>query len=413
MLSRCVRLTVSLIAFLAMLLIAPSASIAAGQGRHGLQGGWAVDDSGHVNFEHSLSMQFGFIQQAGAGWVRINFRLGKCFADWTSPSTVCPDADAQTALGIYDDVVAKAHASNLQVLGLLTNESTRGDQSEWLENNAEQLGGNGDNAYVRRYARDVAAVLAEHYADRINAWEIWNEPNAWTKNPSPGVFSGGSFMYPSNFAWLLKRSYAAIKTEQPGASSTVMSGGLFGLDGSGSPGIQGIKGASLINGRDITCASNVSSGADYLCLTYAAGVRDAGWRAPDYPLDRIGQHLYIDQGGPTSVATITSYLGDVRQAYVQYEGVNTLKQTEVTEIGWFANPADPEFATTQARAAENLRVAYSTFSATPYVSRAYWFNIQDVPEANLFAGQVDGGNDFSLGTPKYPLFSMFQRWART
>jgi hypothetical protein len=192
-----------------------------------------------------------------------------------------------------------------------------------------------------------------------------------------------------------------------------MSGGLFGLDGGGSPGIQGIKGASLINGRDITCASSVSSGADYLCLTYAAGLRDAGWRAPDYPLDRIGQHLYIDQGGPTSVANITSYLNDVRHAYVQYEGVNTPKQTEVTEIGWFANPADPEFATTQARAVENLQVAYSTFSATPYISRAYWFNIQDVPEANLFAGQVDGGDDFSLGTPKYPLFSMFQRWART
>jgi hypothetical protein len=98
---------------------------------------------------------------------------------------------------------------------------------------------------------------------------------------------------------------------------------------------------------------------------------------------------------------------------VQYEGVDTRKQTEVTEIGWFANPADPEFATTQDRAAENLRVAYSTFSATPYVSRAYWFNIQDVPEANLFAGQVDDGDDFSLGTPKYPLFNMFQRYART
>jgi hypothetical protein len=87
-----------------------------------------------------------------------------------------------------------------------------------------------------------------------------------------------------------------------------MSGGLFGLDGGGSPGTRGIKGASLISGHDITCASNVSSGADYLCLTYAAGLSDAGWQAPDFPLDRIAQHLYIDQGGPTSVAKITSYL---------------------------------------------------------------------------------------------------------
>jgi hypothetical protein len=401
--------------FIALLVGLPSASpsAAAGQGRHGLQGGWAVDDIGHVNFEHSLSLQFGFIQQAGAGWVRINFRLGKCFADWTSPATVCPDADAPTALGIYDDVVDKARAANLQVLGLLSNESMRGDQSEWLANNAEQLGGDGDNAYIRHFARDVAGVLARHFADRVTTWEIWNEPNAWTQATAPGVFSGGSFMYPSNFAWLLKRSYAAIKTEQPTTSSTVISGGLFGLDGRGSPATRAIKGASLVNGRTINCASNVSSGADYLCLTYAAGVNTAGWRAPDYPLDRIGQHLYVDQGGATSVDKITAYLDDVRQAYLQYEGVSTRKQTEVTEIGWFANPSEADFETTQARAADNLRIAYATFSDVPYVSRAYWFNIQDVPEASLFAGQVDGGDDFALGTPKYPLFRMFQRYART
>jgi len=386
---------------------------AAGPGRHGLQGGWAVDDVGHVNFVHSLSQQFGFMQQAGAGWVRINFRLGKCFADWTSPSSLCPDADASTALGVYDDVIDKAHASNLRVLGLLSNESMRGDQAEWTANNAERLGGDGDNAYARRFGRDVAGALAAHFADRVTAWEVWNEPNAWTEHSSTGAFSGGSFLYPSNYAWLLKRSYAAIKAAQPNASSTVIAGGLFGLDGSGSPGASGIKGASLINGRDITCASNVSSGADYLCLTYAAGVRSAGWVAGAYPLDRVGQHLYIDQGSTTSVETLTRYLDDVRQAYVQYEGVNTPKQTEVTEIGWFARPSDPDFATTQARAAENLRIAFSVFSNSPYVSRAYWFNIQDVPEANLFAGQIDGGDDYALGTPKYPIFSVFQRWSRT
>jgi hypothetical protein len=289
----------------------------------------------------------------------------------------------------------------------------RGDQSDWLANNSERLGGNGDNAYARRFGRDVAGVLAKHFADRVNAWEIWNEPNAWTQNPSPGVYSGGSFMYPSNYAWLLKRSYAAIKAEQPNSSSTVISGGLFGLDGNGAPGVSGVKGASLVNGRGITCASNVSSGADYLCLTYAAGLRSADWVAGAYPLDRVGQHLYVDQGGTTSVDTITRYVDDVRQAYLQYEGVNTRKQTEITEIGWFANPSAADFATTEARATDNLRIAFSTFSAIPYVSRAYWFNIQDVPEANLFAGQVDGGDDYALGTPKYPVFSMFQRWART
>ena len=412
-LARVRRALVAVLVSLAAVLPGASPSVAAGQGRHGLQGGWAVDDIGHVNFVHSLSLQFGFIQQAGAGWVRINFRLGQCFADWTSPSDVCPEADAQTALGIYDDVVTKAHASNLQVLGLLSNESMHGDQSEWLAGNTERQGGNGDNAYVRRFARDVAGVLAKHFANRVTAWEVWNEPNAWTENPSPGVFTGGSFMYPSNFAWLLKRSYAAIKAEQPTSSSTVVSGGLFGLDGVGAPATAGIKGASLVNGRNITCASRVSSGADYLCLTYAAGVGSAGWIPGAYPLDRIGQHLYVDQGEPTSVAKIRGYVDDVRQAFLHYEGADSAKQIEITEIGWFANPSESDFATTQARQASNLRIAYETFSGIPYVSRAFWFNVQDVPEANLFAGQVDGGDDYTLGTPKYPVFSMFQRYART
>jgi hypothetical protein len=410
---RCTCLTV-LVALVTVLATSPSSAVAAaGQGRQGLQGGWAVDDLGHINFVHSLSLQFGFIQQAGAGWVRINFRLGKCFADWTTPSDVCPDADAPTALGIYDQVIAKARASNLQVLGLLSNESMRGDQADWLAGNAERQGGTGDNVYARRFARDVAGVLSDHFADRVTAWEIWNEPNAWTQNPAPDTFAGGSFMYPSNFAWLLKRSYAAIKTHQPQTSSRVISAGLFGLDGDGKPPVAGIKGASLVSGHAITCASAVASGADYLCLTYAAGIASAGWVAGAYPLDGVGQHLYVDQGEPTSAARITSYVQDVRQAYTQYEGVGTSKQIEVTEVGWFADPSDPAFATSQARQAANLKIAWDTFSGLPFVSRAFWFNIQDVPEAQLFAGQIDGGDDYTLGTPKYPVFAMFQRYART
>jgi len=403
------------IGLVAVLCFSSGAGAAAawpGQGRHGLQGGWAVDDIGHINFVHSLSLQYGFIQQAGAGWVRINFRLGACFSDWTSPTYVCPDADAPTALGVYDQVVEKARASNLKVLGLISNESWPGTQAEWILGNMEVQGGDGDNAYIRTFARNAAGVLADHFRDRVTVWEVWNEPNAWTDHPAGNVFGGGSFVYPSNFAWLLKRSYAAIKLQQPGSSSTVMSGGLFGHDGDGSPPVSGIKGASLVNGRAITCASSVASGADYLCLTYAAGLASAGWERGRFPLDRVGQHLYIDQGGPTSPERIQRFLDDVRHAYSTYEGTDTAKSIEITEIGWVAKPGDTDFALQQANQASNLKIAYDTFSNVPWVSRAYWFNIQDIPEADLFTGQVDGGEAYTLGTPKYPVFSAFQRYAR-
>ena len=59
-------------------------------------------------------------------------------------------------------------------------------------NSAEQVAkGTGDNAYIRAFATNAAGVLAMHFAGRISIWEVWNEPNAYTANPMPGVYTGG------------------------------------------------------------------------------------------------------------------------------------------------------------------------------------------------------------------------------
>ena len=68
---------------LLLVLVGPAAwpagpVLAQSQGDQGLQGGWAVDDSGNAVFHHSVYDQLPLMRQAGAGWVRINFRLG-CF----------------------------------------------------------------------------------------------------------------------------------------------------------------------------------------------------------------------------------------------------------------------------------------------------------------------------------------------
>src|SRR5262249_19355893 len=121
---------------------------------------------------------------------------------------------------------------HLKVVGLISNEAWHGDQAQWTFNNAElNTNGTGDNTYIQNFATNAAGVLANHFVGRISAWEVWNEPNAYsTSGPAPGEFSGSSFIYPSNFAWLQKRSYTAIKAAQPGAASVVISGGLFGSD---------------------------------------------------------------------------------------------------------------------------------------------------------------------------------------
>jgi hypothetical protein len=416
---RCrVRLLTALFIVAALLCTAITPTSAA-QGNQGLQGGWAIDDLGHVNFPHSVRSELPFMQQAGAGVLRLNFRLGSCFKDWSSAG--CAGADGASALAAYDIVVSEAiNTYHLKVVGLISSEAWHGDQTQWTANSAEQVAkGTGDNAYIRAFAASAAGVLAKHYGSRITSWEIWNEPNAYTANPTPGVYTGSSFMYPSNFAWLLKRSYAAIKAVQPGSTSTVVSGGLFGHDVGGatvtivapSGTRQTITKSGAVAKADpagvaaaAPCASNVPSGADYLCNTYRMGQQKAGWKAGAYPLDAIGEHLYIDQGGLTSASKITTYLQDVRNAYAVFEGTATVKKTQVTEFGWVADPRNAAtYPTAADNQAKNVQTAYGTFRSTSYVSRADYFAAQDVPEGNVFYGLIQGD-----GTTYKPAFATYQ-----
>jgi endoglucanase len=346
-------------------ILIPSPAKAA-QGNQGLQGGWAVDNQGNVTFTHSLSSQYGSMQQAGAGWVRINFRLGSCFTDWTSPG-----CNGKTALATYDQVVQNALTNKLQILGLLSNESWPGKQADWTVNNAEHTAGNGDNPYIDSFAQKAAGVLTAHFSSQIARWEVWNEPNAWTSSPSPGVYTGGSFIYPSNFAWLLTQSYRAIKAANPAA--TVISGGIFSHD--------------------------TDSGSGYLSSTYDMGTKYAGWTEGAYPLDGVGQHLYVDPSSTTSSDTLSASLQDLRDTYLAHEGTTTSKLTYVTEVGWSTA------SVSAAVQAQNLQTAYTTFQNTRYVAQAYWFSVQDIPEAGLFYGLVDKN-----GVQK-PAFIAYQQYA--
>ena len=255
----------------------------------------------------------------------------------------------------------------------------------------------------------MSRVAAGRYRGSIDHWAIWNEPNAYT---DAATLTGGSYLHPSNFAWLLKRSYAEIKAIQPGTSSVVIAGSIFGHDPTGqvtTAVVDGrrvqvtrrgqLRGTPLERGRPnaanpdlaavtaASCPSTLPSGADYLCSTYDLGIATAGWTRP-YPLDRVGQTLYVDQGGPTSAQKLGAYVQELQSASASREGASAgQKKTIVGEVGWETKPGYVSPATQ----AENLRIAFQTFAATAFVERAFWFNVQDVPEADLFFGLADGG----------------------
>jgi hypothetical protein len=396
-------------------------------GAQGLQGAWAVNDQGKIGFEHSLSSQFDVMQQAGAGWVRINFRLGACFKDWTT-RTRCQGADGRTALEVYDRIVQAARERGLRIVGLLSNEAWPGGQAQWTANSAETTRrGTGDNAYVQDFAQKAVRVVVGRYRGSIDHWEVWNEPNAYTGLDGTGAPTGGSYMHPSNFAWLLKRSYAEVKALQPGTSSVVTAGSIFGHDpgGQATTAVVGgrrvpvtrrghLRGTRLERGRPdpadpelaaitaASCPTTVPSGSDYLCSTYDLGIARAGWTRP-YPLDRVGQTLYVDQGAPTSGQKVGAFLQELRSAYAVYEGASAnQKKTIVGEVGWETKPG---YVTPDTQA-DNLRVAFQTFATTAYVERGFWFNVQDVPEAGLYHGLTDG-----VGARK-PAFGAYQTYAR-
>ena len=108
---------------------APPPAYGQTQGTQGLQGGWAIDDKGEFDFEYSTYGQLDLMRQAGAGWVRVNFRLSKCFKNWTTPGC---RADGKTAVQVYDQLIREIQARGLKTFGLLSNESSKeGGQAQW------------------------------------------------------------------------------------------------------------------------------------------------------------------------------------------------------------------------------------------------------------------------------------------
>jgi hypothetical protein len=325
----------------------PIAGIAAPQPlrQQGLQYGAVIDNAGNI-LADDTAMEL--IARSGAGWIKINFRLGG-FADWTETNTF-----GYSALSAYDKIIASARRHNLQVLGGLSNEAWHGSAPHWQGNSAEVDGGDGVNRYIEDFADQAAGVLIPHYAGQVDRWEIWNEPS-----------QPNTYMHPSNFAQLLAKVYVAARAAGP-TNAQLVSGGISSMQDAGS----------------MTAAS---SGADYLRQTYQQGKQVAGWEAiraqyGSYPLDAVGQHIYLDEFNSAAAANIRAGLELLRTAYVEGEGGSTAKQTVITEIGWSTTNISEQAQ------ADNLQTAYTTFKEYAFVLQAYWFFLRDEPGPGLYYG---------------------------
>ncbi len=332
----------------------------------GLDEGWAVDNNGNVI---QTDQQIALTGSAGARFVRVNFRLGNA-SDWTNA----------TYLAAYDTVVNNYAKAGIQVLGLINQEATKdSNQVDWTAGNVENGQGTGSNPFIQTtYVQGAVVPLLAHFGDRVKYWELWNEPNSYS-SCNGTVCTGGTFIYPSNFAALLVDSYTAVKDASGLGRSdvTLISGGLFGHSIGGT--------FSLDN-----------AGATYLSNTFKTGVTNGTWSAfaaahsGRYPLDGIGQHLYVDQNLITTASDLTTYYAAVKDAVAAYE---TPPQTYLTEGAW------PAPGLTQDVQAENLDILFGATRSTGFVPRLTWFELQDVPSSGLYFGLAQ-----SAPTPKVSYF---------
>ncbi len=323
--------------------------------------------------------------QGETGWVRVEMALVTGHSAWDA-----------TMFGYYDTVVNNARSAGLQVLMLIDGGSWPGSQSDWCANNSENNpGANGDNVYMEGYATNAVLPIVQHFRDRVKVYELWNEPNCWSTNPSNGVYLGCTFVYPSNFGWLLARSWETVHITHQISDVTLFSGGVFGLNQYG--------------------ANYSAAGGQYLDDTYSAGTNAAKGGSfahtkasyGAYPLDGVGQHIYISQGGSVSSNTFRQYEDWVHQAITKYEGTNTPKKTFITEFGWQTTNSGNADGVSASVQDANLITSFSAIQATPYVQTAIWFQWKDNPAGSLWYGVLD-----SSGNPKpsYPDYQRFQRF---
>jgi hypothetical protein len=316
---------------------------------HGLQPGWCIDDSGNILITDAVADR---MAQSGAGWVRLNFRLGPY------PS------DTSEFYSKYDTIVNRLRSRGLQIVGLMSNESWRGSQSDWCANSWERTGGDGYNTYIDQFGYAFAR-MASRWQGKIKYWEVWNEPNCWNDNPSPGVFTGGTFIYPSNFAAMLTHCHSQVRYYN-NIDVRVISGGLFG--------------------HDIGGFGTGPAGADYLNDTYNVGINYTGkfaWAKNTYgtyPLDAVGQHIYINQGGSVSTTWFGTYLDYVRNVVTNWEGSGSPKKTWLTEFGWQTNWVS------ESTQSSNLNASYNVFKGKSYAAGALWFQMDDNPPGDMWYG---------------------------
>lgn len=246
------------------------------------------------------------------------------------------DPDKSICLPAYDQVVDRAAARDIQILGLIDYQSVVWqDNTEWATPEFRER-------FVLR-----TQELVTHYSARSNPirhWEIWNEEDLCVSGFCVRI-------EPEDYALLLIDSYDAIKAIDPGA--TVVLGGL-------SP--KGFEHAD-----------------NYLAELYATNAMQEYFsQNGSYPFDVVACHPY-----PETFTDPNPALGDVlndRIKAVMNANGDADKKVWLTEMGWnSAFVSEREQADYLAESFQMMDTLTDPANPQngPYVERYFWFHYRD------------------------------------
>ena len=265
------------------------------------------------------------LQAAGVTWVRID-------TGWNGIEGAYKGERNPWYIGMVDFCVNEARARGMKVL--LTLWLTPG----WAN------GGQTDKApptNPQDYA-DFARWAAGHWRGRVDAWEVWNEPD------DPSYFSGTLPQY----VQLLNAAYSAFKAGDP-AAEVILAGPSSNDDG-------------------------------WIRDVYALGGRNSFDILATHPYQGLGDYPpeYREANGGTYRWWFT-HLPVVRQVMIQ--NGDAAKPIWFTEFGWSAHANWPgiqnwERGVTQAQQADFLiRAIQYTQTNYTYVPLMFWYKERAAP----------------------------------
>jgi hypothetical protein len=300
-----------------------SATAASGPARvSGANQGFALSTDPLFDSKATVQRLLDEVVKTGARWVRFD-----CYWAALEP------APGQYSWDRLDWVVDAARARHLSILGTIAY------TPDWARRR-----GTTDHAPPTKttdYAT-FAAAIATRYAGRVNAWEIWNEPNTsgfWQPRPDPAAYRA-----------LLASASAAIHSVEPQA--TVLNGGLAPA------------GARLdYTARD----GSAMSPWRFLTDLYADGAAGT--------FDALADHPYAPQPAlPDATATGNAF-HDVSQLHdLMAANGDGAKAIWATEVGATTGGTA---ALSRAQQATAVTQYLTGWSALPFAGPLFYFELRD------------------------------------